>query len=115
MSSLKPCPQHWEGGMDSFPVTFDPSYPHFGLVDGPTPHEQHPNQQKGLDLYVRVINFDTGETCFKKLYENKRGLHFKHTGYGSMYLDDFTERATVIPFQVQFSAALSAIGDVDHG
>ena len=106
MSSLKPCPQpspqHWEGGMDSFPVTFDPSYPHFGLVDGPTPHEQHPNQQKGLDLYVRVINFDTGETCFKKLYENKRGLHFKHTGYSSMYLDDFTDRATVIPFQVQF-------------
>ncbi len=96
-------------------VLYDPIYPHFGLVDGPTPHDQHPNQQKGLDLYVRVINFDTGETCFKKLYENKRGLHFKHTGYSPMYLDDFTERATVIPFQVHLGAALSAIGEVEHG
>lgn len=42
------------------------------------------------------------ERCFKKLYEGKRGLHFKHTGYSPMYLDDFTASATVIPFQVLY-------------
>lgn len=81
-------------------VKYDPNYPAFGLYDGPMPHKQHPNQQAGLDRYVRVINFDTGESCFKKLYENRRGLHFKHTGYSPMYLADFTADATVIPFQV---------------
>lgn len=91
-------------------VKYDPSYPSFGLVEGPMAHKQHPNQQAGLDLYVRVINFDTGETCFKKLYENKRGLHFKHTGYSPMYLDDFTDDATVIPFQVKYARAHMGTG-----
>ena len=86
-------------------VRFDPNYKRFGLVGEPQSRKQHPNQQKGLDLYVDVINFDSGEWCFKKLYENKRGLHFKHTGYSPMYLDDFTEKATVIPFQVIFPKA----------
>lgn len=89
-----------KGALRSIPAKYDPAYPVFGLVEGPVEHEQHPNQQKGLDLYVTVINFDTGERCFKKLYENKRGLHFKHTGYSPMYLDDFTADATVYPFQV---------------
>lgn len=88
--------------MEAIDARFDPNYRHFGLVGDPTPHEQHPNQRKGLDLYVTVINFDTGERCFKKLYEGKRGLHFKHTGYSPMYLSDFTHRCTVIPFQVDF-------------
>jgi len=88
-------------------VTYDPSYPVFGLVGEPKPHERHPNQRKGLDLYVRVVNFDTGETCFKKLYEGKRGLHFKHTGYSPMYLADFTARGTVIPFQVRLATPLN--------
>lgn len=81
-------------------VKYDPNYPYFGLVEGPVEHEQHPNQRKGLDLYVRVVNFDTGENCFKKLYENSRGLHFKHTGYSSMYLKDFVADGRVVPFQV---------------
>lgn len=82
------------------PVRYDPSYPHFGLVGAPTPHKQHSNQQGGLDLYVRVINFATGEECFKKLYQNKRGLYFKHTGYSPMYLDAFTKAGTVVRFHV---------------
>jgi hypothetical protein len=81
-------------------VKYDPSYPHFGLTYGPVPHKQHPNQRAGLDLYVGVVNFDTGEMCFKKLYQNTRGLHFKHTGYSPMYLDDFTAEGEVVPFQV---------------
>lgn len=86
--------------MISISVKHDPSYPHFGLVSGPVDHKQHQNQQRGLDRYVEVINFDTGERCFKKLYENGKGLHFKHTGYSPMYLDDFTVPGVVYPFQV---------------
>lgn len=86
-------------------VKVDPNYRVFGLIGGPVEHKQHPNQRAGLDLYVQVINFDTGETCFKKLYHNKYGLHFKHTGYSPMYMKDFVEEATVIPFQVRFSEA----------
>lgn len=83
-------------------VKYDPDYAVFGMVGEPHPHKQHPNQQAGLDEYVRVINFDTGEQCHKKLYRNARGLHFKHTGYSPMYLADFTGTAEVIPFQVAF-------------
>ncbi|HEY0623169.1 hypothetical protein [Sphingomonas sp.] len=86
--------------MQQISVRIDPDYPHFGLVGDPVSHKQHPNQRAGLDLYVHVINLDTGERCFKKLYQAKRGLHFKHTGYSPMYLADFTGTALVIPFQV---------------
>lgn len=79
---------------------YDPTYPLFGLLGEPVDHKQHPNQQGGLDRYVRVVNFNTGERCFKKLYENKRGLHFKHTGYSPMYLADFKEAGVYVPFQV---------------
>lgn len=81
-------------------VKYDPNYPVFGLVGEPHDHKQHPNQQRGLDRYVSVINFDTGEECHKKLYENKLGLHFKHTGYSTMYLSDFTAEGEVVPFQL---------------
>lgn len=77
--------------------------PAFGLVEGPLKYPQHQNQQKGLDLYVRVINLDTGERCFKKLYQNTKGLHFKHTGYPPTYLDALTEDAKFVPWQVLFS------------
>lgn len=86
----------------SFVVKIDTRYPHFGLIGEPKPHKQHPNQQNGLDLYVDVVNLDTGEKCFKKLYRNTKGLHFKHTGYSPTYLDDMTGEATVYPFQVHF-------------
>lgn len=85
-------------------MKFDPNYKVFGLIGEPIPHEQHPNQRKGLDLYVRVINFQTGENCFKKLYDGKNGLHFKHTGYSPMYLKDFTEEGYFVPFQVFLAA-----------
>jgi len=88
--------------IDKEEVRYDPTYPHFGLRGDPEPYEQHPNQKKGLDLYVSVINFTTGEKCWKKLYLNKTGLHFKHTGFSPMYLKDFTATCTVVPFQVIF-------------
>lgn len=86
--------------IESYEVLIDPKYPHFGLRGEPTPHRQHPNQTKGLDLYVSVINFDTHELCWKKLYENTKGRYFKHTGYSSMYIHNFTESCTVVPFQI---------------
>lgn len=89
-----------ENGLTFVMVKIDPNYTHFGLMGPPEPHRQHTNQQNGLDLYVHVFNLDTGEPCFKKLYTNTRGLHFKHTGYSPMYLDDFTEDAKVYPFQL---------------
>lgn len=85
--------------METIPCKIDQRYPHFGLVSEPTPHKQHPNEQNGLDLYVEVYNLDTGERCWKKLYENSKGLHFKHTGYSPMYVSDFQQPAEIIPFQ----------------
>lgn len=88
--------------MNTVNVKYDPNYPVFGWDGLIVDHKQHINQQNGLDKYVTVINFDTGEYCFKKLYENTKGLHFRHTGYSPMYLKDFTADAVVIPFQVIF-------------
>lgn len=85
--------------------TCDRSYPHFALIEGPYDKKQHINQQCGLDKYVTVINLETGERCCKKLYENTKGLHFKHTGYSPMYLSDFTTPITVYPFQYVISEA----------
>ena len=73
----------------------------FAILEDPKPHKQHPNQQSGLDLYIKVLNIDTGEVCFKKMYENTKGLHFKHTGYSPMYLVEFTKRIRYIPYQVE--------------
>ncbi len=89
-------------------VRYDPAYPYFGLSGEPVPHQQHPNQRKGLDLYVSVVNFESGEWCFKKLYEGKRGLHFKHTGYSPMYLADFAAEGFIVPFQVFTAQAIEA-------
>jgi len=77
----------------------------FGILEEPKPHKQHPNQQNGLDLYIKVINFDTGEVCFKKLYTNKKGLHFMHRGTPSAhYLDDFDGINLYVPFQIMSAA-----------
>lgn len=86
------------------PVKYDPNYPAFGLAAGPVERAQHPNQQMGLDLYVTVINFATGESCFKKLYENKHGLHFKHTGYRPTYLANMVADGIVHPFRAELEA-----------
>ena len=81
-------------------VKYDPKYPKFGLVGEIQDHKQHPNQQSGVDLYVNVINFDSGEYCFKKLYENIKGYYFKHSGYSPTYLSDMTADGMVSPFSV---------------
>lgn len=73
---------------------------YFALIDGPFDKKQHQNQQKGLDVYVRVLNMDSGEECVKKLYENKKGLHFKHSGYPPSYLSEMTIGVIYIPYQV---------------
>lgn len=70
----------------------------FSLVDGPFKRKQHPNQQGGLDTYVRVLDHDTGEINTVKLYENTKGLHFKKRG--SWYLADFNSEVDYVPFQV---------------
>lgn len=74
----------------------------FALFGEPFDKKQHSNQQRGLDVYVKALNLDTGEICVKKLYENTKGLHFKHTGYSPMYLKDFTRKIRYIPYQYYF-------------
>lgn len=41
----------------------------FGLFEGPYDKQQHQNQQGGLDLYVRLIDFATGRINEVKLYK----------------------------------------------
>ncbi len=72
----------------------------FGILEEPVPHNQHTNQQLGLDLYIKVLNLRTGEVCFKKMYKNTKGLYFKHTGYSPMYPDTFDRFVTYIPYQI---------------
>ena len=74
----------------------------FGLVEGPYPKKQHINQQCGLDEYVTVINLRTGEICCKKLYQNRKGLHFKHAGYPPSYLHEMTQTVSYVQFQYAF-------------
>ncbi len=74
----------------------------FGIVDDPVDHQQHPNQQEGLDRYIKVVNFQTGVVCFKKLYQNTKGLYFKHTGYSPMYLNEFSKKVKWVPFQILY-------------
>lgn len=88
-------------GMESV-VKYNPDYAYFGLLGDPFDKKQHPNQQGGLDKYVHVINFMSGEWCLKKLYQNKKGLHFKHAGYIPMYLDDFTKECIYAERQIKF-------------
>lgn len=97
----------------------------FALMRDPYAKKQHPNQQGGLDSYVDVLDHQTGNVNSVKLYENKRGLHFKKSGVH--YLDDFTKEAVYIPYQIRelydiqqakvyisyVSAALQAIVDTD--
>ncbi len=71
----------------------------FALITKPYEKKQHPNQQGGLDLYVDVLDHYTGNINSVKLYENKRGLHFKKSG--THYLDDFTKDAVYVPYQTK--------------
>ena len=71
---------------------------YFSIKKAPYSKEQHPNQQGGLDMYVDVIDESTGNLNQVKLYENKKGLHFKKNG--SHYLDEFVIGVVVVPFQV---------------
>ena len=49
----------------------------FSIIAGPYEKGQHPNQQCGLDLYVDALDHSTGNINTVKLYDNKKGLHFK--------------------------------------
>ena len=73
---------------------------YFSIKKAPYNKEQHPNQQGGLDIYIDVIDESKGKGVLNpmKLYENKKGLHFKKNG--SHYLDEFVIDVVVVPFQV---------------
>jgi hypothetical protein len=73
---------------------------YFAILKEPIEHKQHSNQQGGLDLYIEVLNLQSSEHCFKKLYKNKKGLYFKHTGYPPSYLSDFIKEVAYIPYQI---------------
>lgn len=78
----------------------------FSMIREPYDKKQHPNQQSGLDCYVDVLDEATGNINSVKLYENKRGLHFKKGG--THYLDDFTKDNVYVPYQVR------EIYDIQH-
>ena len=78
----------------------------FGLFEIVENVKKYHAEWEGTDDCIRVLNFCNGEVCFKRVYENNKGLHFKHTGarYEDSptvhYLKDFTETVTYIPYQI---------------
>lgn len=70
----------------------------FSILDDPYDKKQDPNQQKGLDIYVGVLDHSTGEINHVKLYENTKGRFFKKRG--NHYLSDFTEVYIYSPLQI---------------
>lgn len=70
----------------------------FAIVKWPYGKAQHPNQQNGLDMYVDVLNLDTGCVCSVKLYNNTKGIHFKFKG--SHYISDFNDEIVWVPYQI---------------
>lgn len=70
----------------------------FSIVKSPYEKRQHPNQQSGLDMYVDVLNHNTGRIGTVKLYQNSNGLHFKFDG--THYLDEFVYDYMYVPFQM---------------
>ena len=71
----------------------------FSIVKEPYDKKQHPNQQQGLDRYVDVLNHYTGNINTVKLYENKKGFHFKADG-STHYLLEFVDEIVYVPFQI---------------
>lgn len=74
----------------------------FGIIDGPKEVEDF---WKNVSLRITVVNFSSGEVCDKKVGENTKGLHFRHSGQnrktnGTYYLADFTETVLYVPFQI---------------
>lgn len=72
---------------------------HFSIIREPYPHKQHSNQQCGLDIYIDVLDHDTGNINHVKLYENKKGRYFKKDG--SWYLTGFTQEYWYVPYQIE--------------
>lgn len=81
----------------------------FAIINGPYSKKQHVNQRCGIDEYVDVVDISTGRINSVKLYENKKGKHFKKNG--SHYISNFVNEVKVVPFQCYFGGKLVAI---DH-
>jgi len=83
---------------------YDPDCGAFGFmtttegVDYFSPRDS--NGDKAMVEYARMVHIPTGEFCQKKVYVNSKGRHVKHKGYGSIYLDDFTEVGYFVPNQL---------------
>lgn len=78
----------------------------FGVLEYPFNSKHHYNNEYG---YIKLVNFETGEICIKKVYNNTKGLHFKHSpsGWGSQkaakgthYISDMNATYIYVPFQV---------------
>lgn len=71
---------------------------YFSILEDVFPKNQHTNQQNGLDLYIKILDHNTGYINCVKLYENTKGLFFKKNG--NQYLDQFTQKVLYIPQQI---------------
>ena len=75
----------------------------FGILEYPA---NTPQFKQGE--FIKLVNFDTGEECYKKVYENTKGKYFKHSGYergtksnsGSFYINSFNSYIVYVPFQI---------------
>ena len=63
----------------------------------------------GTDFCVDVLDFGTGEINSVRIYENRKGLHFKK--YGSHYLSDFTQECVITPYRVASADGDDISGD----
>lgn len=71
---------------------------YFSIIKEPYDKKQHPNQQGGLDVYVDILDHQTGCINSVKLYENSKGLHFKK--HGTWYLTEFVLDYLYVPYQI---------------
>lgn len=84
----------------------------FSIIEPPKKYKDGKCADDGT-LYISVLNEATGEHCFKKIYENKKGLHFKYSSTyrktsslkcadipSVHYIDSFTQDIIYVPYQI---------------
>ena len=77
----------------------------FSILEEVEDVKKYHSHWAGTDDCIRVVNHATGEVCFKRIYENSKGRHFKHNGMryegcpSTMYIKDFTKEVIYVPLQ----------------
>lgn len=72
---------------------------HIAALCSPYKKNQHPNQKCGIDMYIDILDFQTGAVNTVKLYENSKGFHVKKNG--THYLKDLNLDCHIQPYEVK--------------